>query len=453
MGAPRRYLISTYGCQMNVRDSELVDNQFRDQGMVPAETLDDADIVFVNTCSVRDKAEQKLYSELGRLRKWKSGGPRQIVVGGCVAQQERQRILDRAPYVDLVVGTHQVRETAAHLRSLDSATGESVQVDWKHTDPVARLGLPDRVYSNRPSVFVTIQEGCDNVCTFCIVPFTRGREVSRPPEAILTEVRDHVARGAREIVLLGQNVNSWGAKFDGFPTFAELLEMVNDIDGVDRIRFTSPHPKDYGADVIRAYGTLERLCPSAHLPLQAGSDRVLEAMRRGYTGQKFLEIIEQMRIARPDTHFSTDIIVGFPGETRTDFETTLDIVAEVRFSQIYAFVYSARPGTAAPDLDDPVPLETKKLWLQELFDLQRQIQTEDHSKLVGTRQSVLWTQHSDETLKGRSLQGRVVHAQGPVEAIGRIDDVTVERATANALYGVRAGTPAGDTSKATAVGY
>ncbi|RMF13602.1 MAG: tRNA (N6-isopentenyl adenosine(37)-C2)-methylthiotransferase MiaB, partial [Candidatus Dadabacteria bacterium] len=376
---------------MNVRDSEVVEAQLQGQGLQPASGVEDADVVVINTCSVRDKAEQKLYSDLGRLKHWKQNG-RRVVVAGCVAQQERDAITKRMPWVDLVLGTHQVRELPKHLETVARSGERVIATEWKHSDPVARLGRPDTVLPRRrASVFVTIQEGCDNVCTFCVVPFTRGREVSRPLDAVVEEVREHVDRGAREIVLLGQNVNSWGAKFDAFPSFAELLYRVHEVPGVDRIRFTSPHPKDYTEDLATAYRELPNLCPSAHLPLQAGSDRVLAAMRRGYTGARYLEIVAMLREARPDIHFSTDIIVGFPGELREDFEATLDIVREVRFAQIYAFVFSPRPMTPALRMDDPVPMADKKAWLQELFALQQTIQAEDHQEWVGRSVDVLWT--------------------------------------------------------------
>jgi len=434
--ATRRYWIQTYGCQMNVRDSELLASQLESAGYRPADKFEAADVIVVNTCSVREKAEHKLYSQLGRLKSLARQPRKRLVVAGCVAQQERGRILARAPHVDLVLGTHQVRELDLHLRGVEAGTSR-VQTDWKHRAPHARLGTPDPVRRGQPSAYVTIQEGCDNVCTFCIVPFTRGRELSRPVEAVLSEVRAHVRRGAKEIVLLGQNVNSYGWKQPELGGFATLLRHVHAEPGVERIRFTSPHPKDYGDDLVAAYRELPKLCPSAHLPLQAGSDRILAAMRRGYTGTQFLEIVSRLREARPDLHLSTDIIVGFPGETRADFERTLEIVARVRFSQIYAFVYSARPHTPAAELADPIPKATKQAWLQELLALQRQIQSVDHAAWVGAETNVLWTDHRDGRLRGRSPQGRIVHARGPVEAIGEIELVAIERATANALYGTR----------------
>lgn len=435
MTASKRYHIQTYGCQMNIRDSELLAAQLAEAGYVQATTAADADLTVVNTCSVREKAEHKLYSDLGVLRRRKREQGGRIVVSGCVAQQEREAIVSRVPEVDLVIGTHQVREFSRHLAALDEG-GPAVATAWKHADPEDRLGRPDRVTHRASSVFVTIQEGCDNVCSFCIVPFTRGREVSRPLRAIIDEVRLHVDRGAKEIVLLGQNVNSWGQNFEGFPPFAELLAAVHEVAGVERIRFTSPHPKDFGPDVVEAYRTLPKLCPSAHMPVQAGSDRVLAAMRRGYTIGGYLELVDRLRAARPDIHFSTDLIVGFPGETRADFEESLALLDRVRFSQIYAFVYSARPGTAAARLPDPVQAADKKAWLHELNDHQNALQAADHAPLVGGVQEVLWTSSREGMLSGRSAQGRMVHMRGDASRIGHVEQVVVERATAHALYGV-----------------
>lgn len=444
MTTSKRYFVQTYGCQMNLRDSELVAAQLQAQGYTPAASWEDADLVFVNTCSVRDKAEHKVYSDLGRLRAWKRERAGTLVVGGCVAQQERERIVARAPHVDLVLGTHQVRELGRHLQALSQSQQPVVATAWKHDDPEDRLGRPDRVALGRPSAFVTIQEGCDNVCSFCVVPFTRGREVSRPLRAILDEVRMHVGRGAKEIVLLGQNVNAYGRKFAGMPSFAELLAAVHDVAGVERIRFTSPHPQDYDDDLIAAYATLPRLCPSAHLPLQAGSDRVLKAMRRGYDVARYLDIVARLRAARPGLHFSTDIIVGFPGETAADFAATMNVVETVRYAQIYAFVYSPRPYTASRKLDDPVAEADKRAWLQHLLARQRLIQAEDHAAFVGTEVEVLWTEVRDGVLKGRTLEGRVAHALGDASAVGVIETLMVTRATANAVYCARPGYEACD---------
>lgn len=419
---------------MNIRDSEVIEHQLQEEGYSAAQSQDEADLVFINTCSVRQKAEDKMYSGLGRLKKWKQEG-KILAVGGCVAQQERDQIIKRAPHVDLVLGTHQVRALGDHLHKIDADRSSIVATEWKNRDPKNRLGFADHVVRTQPSVFVTIQEGCDNVCTFCIVPFTRGREASRPAEAIVSEVKEQARAGAKEVILLGQNVNSYGFKFPEFPSFAELLDQVAAVEGIERIRFTSPHPKDYGKDLVERYARLDKLCPSAHLPLQAGSTRILEAMRRGYSHEQFLEIVDSLKAARPGMSFSSDVIVGFPGETRADFEKTLEVIEAVRFNQVYSFVYSPRPHTPAENLEDTVPTETKKEWLYELQDLQLKIQAEDNQTKVGQNVEVLWTDCQDQTLRGRTLQNQIVHATGDDRWVGEIASIQIDRVTANALYG------------------
>jgi len=432
----RRYYIQTYGCAMNERDSQIMASKLRALGYLPAESPEDADLVLINTCSVREKAEHKLYSTLGQLRRWKREKEgRILVVSGCVAQQERDRLLKKAPHVDLVLGTHQVRSLHEHLKRVQE-TGESlVATAWKNFDEVSRLDEPDPQTGSSPVAYVTIQEGCDKMCSFCIVPFTRGREVSRPPQTILEEIKRHLEAGAKEIVLLGQNVNAYGKKHPGFPTFAELLAMIHELDGVHRIRFTSPHPSDYDDDLIQAYALLPRLCPSAHLPLQAGSNRILQAMGRGYTREQYLELVFRLKKARPEIHLSTDIIVGFPGEEEEDFEQTLEIIQEVRFAQVYAFLFSPRPFTRARLLPDPVPRSQKEEWLKTLQRIQLEIQAEDHAKMIGSEVEVLWTGWEEGWLRGRTPHGRVTHAPGSPDQIGKLERVAIRRATATALYG------------------
>lgn len=430
------YYIQTFGCAMNERDSQIMASRLKELGYLPAEAPSDADLILINTCSVREKAEHKLYSSLGQLRRWKREKEgRVLVVAGCVAQQERERLLERAPHVDLILGTHQVRSLDEHLERIKRTGEPLVATSWRNFDEVSRLDEPDPQTGSSPVAYVTIQEGCDKMCSFCIVPFTRGREVSRPPQIILAEIKRHLEAGAKEIVLLGQNVNAYGKKHRGFPTFAELLAMIHELDGVHRIRFTSPHPSDYDDDLIQAYALLPRLCPSAHLPLQAGSNRILEAMGRGYTREQYLELVARLKKARPEIHLSTDIIVGFPGEEEEDFEQTLTIVKEVRFAQVYAFLYSPRPFTRARLLPDPVPRSKKEGWLKTLQKVQLEIQAEDHRGMIGKEIEVLWSGWEEGTLKGRTPHGRVTHALGCPEQIGRIEPVLIRRASATALYG------------------
>lgn len=421
---------------MNERDSQIMARSLEELGFQNAISPDEADLILINTCSVREKAEHKLYSFLGQLKEWKKRGKERIlIVSGCVAQQERERIRERAPHVDLVLGTHQVRSLKEHLHTVISTGVPQVVTNWRRLDGMTSLDEPDPSVKARPVAYVTIQEGCDKMCTFCIVPFTRGREISRSPEIIMKEIQEHLRAGAKEIVLLGQNVNAYGKKHSGYPSFPQLLEQIHSLEGVKRMRFTSPHPSDYDDDLIEAYARLPRLCPSAHLPLQAGSNRVLSAMGRGYTREEYLELVEKLRARRPDIHLSTDIIVGFPGEVEEDFEQTLDIVTRVRFAQVYCFLYSPRPFTRARLFPDPVPKETKQKWLLELQELQLRIQREDHEKFIGRRVEVLWTEEQSGILKGRTPHGRVVHAPGSNHQIGKIETVEVLRVTATALYG------------------
>lgn len=433
---PRTYFIQTFGCAMNERDSQILAHQLEEMGYAPVPSPEQADLVLINTCSVREKAEHKLYSSLGKFKTWKAqGSGRILVVSGCVAQQERERIRERAPHVDLVLGTHQVRAFRQHLLRVQESGKPFVATAWRNLDEVSRLDEVDPQRGKGAVAYVTIQEGCDKMCSFCIVPFTRGREVSRAPEIILAEVRRHVEAGAKEIVLLGQNVNAYGKKHPGYPSFAELLERVHEIEGVQRIRFTSPHPSDYDEDLLEAYARLPRLCPSAHLPLQAGSNRILRAMGRGYDQEEYLGLVKKLKEKRPEIHLSTDIIVGFPGEERSDFEETLKIVKMVRFAQVYSFLYSPRPFTRARLLPDPVPRSEKEQWLRELQELQLRIQYEDHQRSIGEELEVLWSEWQEGILKGRSPQGRVVHAPGSPSEVGEMERVRITRATATALYG------------------
>jgi tRNA-2-methylthio-N6-dimethylallyladenosine synthase len=366
---PRRYLIRTFGCQMNEHDSERIAGLLDDNGLVPAACLDDADVVVLNTCCIRENADNKLYGNLGQLKHWKDagtagGGERQIVVAGCLAQKDRDLVRQRAPQVDVVLGTHNVHRSAAlidHARRLGPITEilEEAVADDRERFPSA---LPVRRESGC-SAWVTIQIGCDNSCAFCIVPSVRGREISRPFEDVVAEVRELAARGVTEVTLLGQNVNSYGRdltlaarRADGSarvrPLFAELLRAVGAVPGIRRVRYTSPHPKDLRTDTITAMAETPTVCEHLHLPLQAGSDRVLAAMHRGYTTERYLQKLAAARAAVPDLAVSTDLIVGFPGETDDDFAGTLEVVAEAAYDFAYTFIFSPRPGTEAATMAD-----------------------------------------------------------------------------------------------------
>ncbi len=459
MGASRRVLVRTYGCQMNVHDSEKVTNLLLHHGYAPTTELDDADLLVINTCSIREKAEHHLYSDLGTLREWKQSRPgRVLAVGGCVAQQEGQALLRRFGQVDFVFGTHNLRwvgvmaEAARHGRR-DVRVGESSSLE--RFDLPARHPAFEGIAAGR--AFVTVMEGCDMFCSFCIVPRTRGREISRPAPAIVAEVEGLAARGVREVTLLGQTVNAYGrhdlrrerarsargASALEVETvgFGSLLRRLARVPGVARIRYTSPHPLFFDDDLVRAHAELETLCPHVHLPLQSGSNAVLERMRRRYTRERFRDIAAALRAARPDIALTSDIIVGFPGETDADFRDTLALVEEVGFVDSYSFKYSPRPGTAAAEIGDPVDPERAQARLEELQALQRSLTWAAHRARVGEQTEVLVAGESRRgggQLSGRDPYHRVVNFEAPAGsgvAAGQLVPVTVVEATPHSLIG------------------
>ncbi len=459
MGAARRVLVRTYGCQMNVHDSEKVTNLLLHQGYVPTAALDDADLLVINTCSIREKAEHHLYSDLGLLREWKRArAGRVLAVGGCVAQQEGEALLRRFGQVDFVFGTHNLRwvgvmAEAARRGRRDARVEESASLE--RFDLPARH--PDFEGFGAGRAFVTVMEGCDMFCSFCIVPRTRGREISRPAPAIVAEVEDLAARGVREVALLGQTVNAYGrhdlrrersrsARGAAAPEvetvgFGALLRRLARVPGIARIRYTSPHPLFFDDDLVRAHAELGTLCPHVHLPVQSGSDTVLARMRRRYTRERFLGIVRELRAARPDIALTSDLIVGFPGETDADFRDTLALVEEVGFVDSYSFKYSPRPGTAAAELGDPVAPEVAQARLEELQALQRGLTWAAHRARVGQRTEVLVAGESRRgggQLSGRDPYHRVVNFEAPRDggvAPGQLAPVTVVEATPHSLIG------------------
>ncbi len=454
------YVIRTYGCQMNVHDSEKVANLLHHAGFEAGAGEDDADLLVINTCSIREKAEHRLYSDLGALRAWKDQRPGRVIgVGGCVAQQEGDVLLRRFPQLDFVFGTHNVRHVAEMARA--ARDGErAIRVD--ETRELDRFDLPERHPQMRSATpgraFVTVMEGCDMFCSFCIVPRTRGREISRPASAIVSEVEALADRGIREITLLGQTVNAYGrhdvrrgrAAEAGTMPFAELLARLDRVPGIERIRYTSPHPIFFDDELVAAHRELDSLCPHVHLPLQSGSDRVLERMRRRYGVARFLEIVAALRAARPDIALTTDLIVGFPGEAESDFEATLDAVARAGFVDAYSFKYSPRPGTPAAEADasgeavDPAEAQRR---LAALQSLQRGQTLDYHRSRVGESTTVLVegrsararrSQASAGQWQGRDPQHRVVNAahgtHGAPEP-GEIVEVRLVEATPHSLIG------------------
>jgi tRNA-2-methylthio-N6-dimethylallyladenosine synthase len=409
----RTYQVRTFGCQMNVHDSERLAGLLEDAGYVPAGDGGVPDVVVLNTCAVRENADNKLYGNLGHLRPTKLANPgMQIAVGGCLAQKDRGDIVKKAPWVDVVFGTHNIGSLPVLL---DRARhNERAQVEILESLEVFPSTLPARRDSAH-SGWVSISVGCNNTCTFCIVPALRGKEKDRRPGEVLAEVQALAAEGVLEVTLLGQNVNSYGVEFGDRLAFGKLLRACGDIDGLERVRFTSPHPKDFTDDVIAAMAETPNVCHSLHMPLQSGSDRVLKAMRRSYRSARYLSIIDKVRAAMPDAAITTDIIIGFPGETEADFQETLDVVRAARFSSAFTFQYSKRPGTPAASLPGQLP----KAVVQERFDrliaVQEEVSWAQNKELVGTTVEVLVStgegrKDADTArMSGRGRDGRLVH--------------------------------------------
>ena len=429
---PRTYEVRTFGCQMNVHDSERLAGMLDAAGYLPAQRGEQADIVVFNTCAVRENADNKLYGNLGQLAPIKAGRRgMQIAVGGCLAQKDRATIAERAPWVDVVFGTHNIGSLPAML---DRARhNELAQVEIVESLEVFPSTLPTRRESTA-AAWVSISVGCNNTCTFCIVPSLRGKERDRRPGEILAEVEALVAEGVIEVTLLGQNVNTYGVEFGDRGAFASLLRAAGAISGLERLRFTSPHPAAFTDDVIDAMAQTPSVMPQLHMPLQSGSDRVLRAMRRSYRSSGFLGILDRVRQSIPDAAISTDIIVGFPGETEEDFQHTLDVVAQARFAQAFTFQYSPRPGTPAAELAGQIPKAIVQQRYDRLLALQEQISWEENKRLEGCTAEVLVTQAkgkkdgAQHRLSGRAADNRLVHFAVPENASAPRpgDMVTVE---------------------------
>ncbi|HZX06836.1 tRNA (N6-isopentenyl adenosine(37)-C2)-methylthiotransferase MiaB [Kribbella sp.] len=428
----RTYEVRTYGCQMNVHDSERLRGLLEDAGYVRAPEGDDADVVVFNTCAVRENADNKLYGNLGHLAPVKAKKPgMQIAVGGCLAQKDKASIVRKAPWVDVVFGTHNIGSLPVLLER--ARVAEESQVEILESLEVFPSTLPTRRESPY-SAWVSVSVGCNNTCTFCIVPSLRGREKDRRPGEVLAEVEALVAEGVLEVTLLGQNVNSYGVEFGDRFAFGKLLRACGAIDGLERVRFTSPHPRDFTADVIEAMAETPNVMPSLHMPLQSGSDAVLKAMRRSYRRDRYLKIIEDVRTAMPDAAITTDIIVGFPGETEEDFQGTLDVVRQARFAGAFTFQYSKRPGTPAESMADQVPREVVQERYERLVALQDELAWDENKAIVGRTVEVLVAEGegrkdaSTHRLSGRARDNRLVHFALPdgVERPRPGDVVTVE---------------------------
>ncbi len=431
----RGVYIATFGCQMNEYDSKRMEELLYPE-FLPVASPEEADLILVNTCSIREKAEHKVYSLVGRFKALKEKRPGLIIgVGGCVAQQEGERLLKRLPFLDLVFGPQGIYELGHAIEEIEEGRGPLVLTKMEddfEIPPITRpMPTPSPVRA-----YVTIMQGCDNFCTYCVVPFVRGREVSRPKDDILEEVRLLVASGVKDITLLGQNVNSYGKKRMFSTSFAELLREVASLRGLERLRFTTSHPKDFTDDIIDAMAEGLPICDHLHLPVQSGSNRILKRMNRKYTKESYLEIVEKVKKRLPDVSLTTDVIVGFPGETDEDFKETLSLLEEVEFDQIFSFKYSPRPYTRAASFPDQVDEEIKGERLNRVIELQKGIGLRRLARFEGKTVEVLVegknTSREGE-LVGRTSGNHVVNFEGPAELIGQTVELMVERACYHSL--------------------
>lgn len=439
--------IKTYGCQMNERDSEAVAAQLIAKGYTLAASEAVADVVLLNTCSVRDAAEQKAVNKMKDLA-WNLRRSRpNVVLGfmGCMAQSRGQALIDQLPDVDLVIGTQKFHRTSEYLDEILAGRRKKVcdvEAESGSEATIKEHLLNGNAPAKSATAFVSIMQGCNQYCTFCIVPYTRGEERSRSIADIVGECRELVSRGVREVTLLGQIVTSYGKREigirEGKSAFVQLLEAVHDLDGLERIRFTSPHPKGYGDDLVDAYGRLPKLCESAHLPVQSGSDRILRLMHRGYTRERYLDIVEKLRRVRPHIGLTTDVIVGFPGETEEDFEQTLSLVREVRFDNAFVFKYSKRQDTPAAAMPDQIPPSVIEERHARLLDLVNEIATAKLQPFIGQRVQILVEGTSRKNLarlEGRTRCNKIVVFEGSERHRGQLLELKIQRASAFTLYG------------------
>ncbi len=443
MPKTKKVFVKTFGCQMNVYDSERMAETLAPYGYSETGTMEDADVVILNTCHIREKAAEKVYSELGRIRQTKElrqeqGKDTLVTVAGCVAQAEGQEITSRAPVVDLVVGPQSYHRLPDLLFRAKSESRRLVETAFPEEDKFEHL--PRRTGPKLASAFLTVQEGCDKFCTFCVVPYTRGVEFSRPVGSLIDEAKRLVESGVRELTLLGQNVNAYhGEGLDGAAwSLAQLIDELAKIEGLERLRYTTSHPNDMTDDLIAVHGRQQKLMPYLHLPFQAGADRILAAMNRKHTADEYRRVIDRIRSARPDIAMSTDIIVGFPGETDQEFEETINLAKEVSFAQAFSFKYSPRPGTPAAKMGDQVPEDVKSERLQYLQSVLNDMQSDFNSGCVGQKLPVLFERTGRDAggLVGRSPYLQTVHVTGDAGLLGSIQPVEISTAGPNSLQGV-----------------
>jgi tRNA-2-methylthio-N6-dimethylallyladenosine synthase len=435
----KKLYLQTYGCQMNQYDSERIAQLMARMDYESTDRVETADLVILNTCSVRDRAEQKVYSTLGRWKELKEQRAGVIIgVGGCVAQQEGANLLKRLPHLDLVFGTHNIHKLPQMIEQVQASRSRPVETAF-YRQPYYMEDPQGRTDVQGAKAFVTIMQGCNKVCSFCIVPHVRGREVSRPSARIVDEIESLVRHGVKEVMLLGQNVNSYGKTSSSEMSFAELLSRVNKIDGLERIRFTTSHPQDLSPELIEAFATLDKLCEHLHLPVQSGADSVLSRMRRGYTRDEYLARINRLRRRCPNVALSTDIIVGFPGETAAEFADTLEMLKQVEYDEIFSFMYSPRPQTVSAKIyDDDVAGELKKARLQQVQSLQREISLRKNRASIGNVEEILVDGKSrlkHGQIMGRTRANRIVNLAGEETLVGSLLPVRIIGATANSLIG------------------
>ena len=433
----RHLYIRTFGCQMNVHDSEKIMKLMLDSGYEDTDNMKEADLIIINTCSIREKAEQKVYSQLGRLRKLKKERPDLIIgMGGCLAQDMGSDFLRKYPFVDIVFGTHQIHRIPEFVKSIES-TGVPV-IETAFRESVESLDILALPQNGNISSYVTIMQGCNNYCSFCVVPYLRGREESRALPDIIKEVKALASYGIREVTLLGQNVNSYGKTLVNGHDFADLLREIGEIEGIERIRFTTSHPKDLSERLMNCFARIEKLCEHIHLPVQSGSDRILGMMNRNYTSADYLKKVDRLRSVCPDISITSDIIVGFPGETDKDFQSTLDLMGKIRFDNIFSFKYSERIGTSAAVFGRKVPESVKQERLRILQSLQEEHTLERNKELIGRNEDILVegvSKNSHNDVTGRTRTNRIVNFKGDSGLSGKTVYVMITEAYQHSLRG------------------
>lgn len=434
----KKYFIQTYGCQMNEHDSEKIAWTLDGMGYEITDDRENADFIIFNTCAVRKTAEERVFGQLGELKALKRKNPDLILsVCGCMMQREdiRDVVLKKYRHVDIVFGTNNIHKIPQLVQRYEETGKTVVDINEENREIEEHIDA-NRKYSYK--AFVNIMYGCNNFCTYCIVPYTRGRERSREPEHIIEEIRDLAANGCKEITLLGQNVNSYGKTLDVDYSFPDLLKDINDIEGIERVRFMTSHPKDISDELIDSYGTLDKLCNHLHLPVQSGSNRILKVMNRKYTREEYLDRVERIRALAPDICLTTDIIVGFPGETEEDFQDTLDLVKAAKYDSAFTFLYSIREGTKAAEMDDQVPDNVKHERFQRLLDTLYPIGLESNQKMIGKTVDVLVedvSKNNEEMLNGRTEGSKLVHFLGSEDLIGKIVKVRIDSVKTFTLEG------------------